>query len=405
MARNTPGLVPEGYTSLMDLIEGTQAALYGAWSVAPATLKTEAGPAFIDPADGAEYTNPKMTVTRAGHSIGYAWNTAMQECAKTHVGDALKAGALTAFITRPDTGEREQLHKDDWRRDCWLALDTGLCDRLSRAPEWEGLTLYVPDGDAARFLDWAATWAALFDRQDWNLVQAVAWVYTRDPEFVRTYTPGARLPDGSGIDTSDPGTDLALRSGHGESVNGLLAVMPYDKATKELAAACARGDLTATGRYRGQGKRETIPRVFWTDAPLNWRPSPEECYAGKPPAIGDREPDYWADIYFPSATMRDLWPSILPERAAPAQTREATARSPRQIPTKSRDDWAIDWFKRAKEYVQENGRYPDRDVFHKDITAAGYQMPRDSDDGTRALFRKHKPDHWPGPGQNKRGAV
>ena len=125
-----------------------------------------------------------------------------------------------------------------------------------------------------------------FDAHEWNLLQTVAWIYTRDPALVRKCS-----------DDADPGTYYAeqvVEGGRREIVElpGFRANeievfargaeldaagihLPFDsmeKAEAELIERCRKAAIKPTGQEHGAGERQEIPPKAFSGATVLYEP-------------------------------------------------------------------------------------------------------------------------------------
>lgn len=96
-----------------------------------------------------------------------------------------------------------------------------------------------------------------FSAPDWNCVQAIAWVFTRDKEAVIAKVEGAALQST---------TQLSAWMVFNENPSPERTI---EQAKDELRTALRRGDVSATGFRNGTGNREDIPATAWADLRFN----------------------------------------------------------------------------------------------------------------------------------------
>lgn len=320
---SNPGLVPVGYTALSKLIDSAIKAIYGPWAIAPIEGEKRTPGDAMPLEDGSRPLSVKRTIVRAGLEIPSAVDEAIRHSVCEHIREALGAGVMAAYVKGLNDKDSSEISQKSWDRP-QLVFDTGLCDRLDDAPEYEGRAVFVADSDVADFIAWCGRWSALFNEVHWPLEQALAWVLSGSPEVVREASP-YRMAFRE---------DRPMAKIDGQGVVILMALhrwperFSYEGAKVELMAALRNSRITATGRFQGRGERVSVPADFWNDAGTFYWDGDGAATVGRLPH--DSAP-YWTDLLFPSAAIRDIWDSVLPEGVttpmkSPAKSRRSRGR-------------------------------------------------------------------------------
>lgn len=167
-----------------------------------------------------------------------------------------------------------------------------------------------------------------FARPYWNLLQALAWIYLADRDFVeQAGEPASDELRAKMMPMPDGGEDLIDIPAYRVNVFTLTRAgearpTRYHSfaATRDaLLEALTAGRVTAIGLENNRGDPKPVPAIFWLDATFSF--GPETAGTRKLHRAGSSR---WFDLHFPREQVLGEWPSFA---ASPVVDRPATAPS------------------------------------------------------------------------------
>lgn len=323
------GSIPEGYTAINELAENAVSIMCGSWSVAPLIhLPDLPGDSFtLNDGDGPQKCqNVVMRVKRAGIVIPAGLDTFHFHSANEEIRQLLINRQIMALVSHPSTGEHLQIGREYWNADKQEITFRDGIYYMAPDPDLEGRAVYVSNNDARAVLDWMRGNMALFTDIDWSYVQVCAWVLTRWPYGVASFS--SRFRDYIGNQRGYMNELHMSVETHSAWCDPEAAITNTTDAGADILSKLRRGTITATGKKNGKGDRLEIPREFWIDIETVYYDDSRQMDYAAETGIPDPGQPAWGFLRFSSAQVIDHWPYRFPlpdAKASPEAETEAPA--------------------------------------------------------------------------------